>query len=546
LLLSKAGAQDAPLRVWPSGPELPVSTIQENQEYIFELRDVDDPWSAELLLDDEPLRGLRPPNRTSARWSWCPGFYAGATTIRLEVSGHSEEFELVTDPDAHKLARSEFDLMVREILQDTQALFSLSAFRTSVAKGVGDTPPPLARLQYLRSRIERLEQVVRSIDKSPRRSLGTSTAWVKPHQAKTLSSKEILRSLRSASIQRIADETNLPPRLRGMLPRRFLKDVKVRSLDLPEHRDMKRVLVIWSEWLESAAGTLARAGAADAERRNVYAKWSGKCSLLSRRLTQLLRLPLFDEVGESNKPISLTEVYRREPRYREFFELAQDIELGIGNIHGDFLDIPIARTFELYELWCFLRIVSAAQLVFGIGGIDPTTLFRYGATTGALTLSRSAVEIPIGKGRTLSFQRQYREFWLERNNRGSFSRSLRPDVSLEFHGPGAGPKVLIVLDAKYRIEEQLNDAISSIHTYRDALVEAVGSEEKLTGIVVGAYLLTPHINDDVSPWKESLLPGRLFHPEYRRTFRFGAVTLKPGMTLEQVGASLSSIVNDAS
>src|SRR5205814_1826935 len=124
--------------------------------------------------------------------------------------------------------------------------------------------------------------------------------------------------------------------------------------------------------------------------------------------------------------------------------------------------------------------------------------------------------------------------------------SLRPDVCLEFPSPGAGPKVLIVLDAKYRIEEQLNDAISSIHTYRDALVEAAGSEEKLTSIVVGAYLLTPHVNDGISPWKESALPGRLFHPEYRRTFRFGAVTLKPGMTLEQVGASLSSIVNDAS
>jgi hypothetical protein len=40
-------------------------------------------------------------------------------------------------------------------------------------------------------------------------------------------------------------------------------------------------------------------------------------------------------------------------------------------------------------------------------------------------------------------------------------------------------------------------------------------------------------------------PGRLFHPEYRRSFRFGAVTLRPGMTTADVTAALRSIVADA-
>jgi hypothetical protein len=49
---------------------------------------------------------------------------------------------------------------------------------------------------------------------------------------------------------------------------------------------------------------------------------------------------------------------------------------------------------------------------------------------------------------------------------------------------------LIVLDAKYRIEQGLNDALSSIHAYRDALVREVDSGN-VEGIVSAAYLLAP-------------------------------------------------------
>ncbi len=41
------------------------------------------------------------------------------------------------------------------------------------------------------------------------------------------------------------------------------------------------------------------------------------------------------------------------------------------------------------------------------------------------------------------------------------------------------------------------------------------------------------------------MPDRLFHPEYRHTFRFGAVTLRPGMALGEIAAALERIVADA-
>ena len=166
---------------------------------------------------------------------------------------------------------------------------------------------------------------------------------------------------------------------------------------------------------------------------------------------------------------------------------------------------------------------------------------------GGVTLAAGAVTVPLGRGWRLCFQKQYQEFWREADGRGSFSRTMVPDVVLagdEAHFGGGLPR-LIVLDAKYRIEEGLLVSLNSIHTYRDALVRE-SSTGKPEGIVSAAYLMAPHMPADLTPgYRDTPLPGRLFHPEYRRSFRFGAVTLRPGMTTADLTAALRSIVADA-
>lgn len=41
------------------------------------------------------------------------------------------------------------------------------------------------------------------------------------------------------------------------------------------------------------------------------------------------------------------------------------------------------------------------------------------------------------------------------------------------------------------------------------------------------------------------MPARLFHPDYRAGFRFGAVTLRPGMSGARIAEALRLIVADA-
>lgn len=204
--------------------------------------------------------------------------------------------------------------------------------------------------------------------------------------------------------------------------------------------------------------------------------------------------------------------------------------------------MPLARTFDLYELWCFLRLVRAAAEEFGLENISTGDLFISDAA-GGLTVAAGASTVSIGNGWKLCFQKSYREFWIEPTGRGSFSREMTPDVVV-MQDPPNGTGRLIILDSKYRINEGLNAALSSIHTYRDALVHETQSGE-MEGVVSAAYLLTPSIPHIHEGYRETPMPGRLFHPAYRSSFHFGAITMRPGMTRAELGAALQTITSDA-
>ena len=536
-------------RVWPDPEPIAAGSVRETGSYLFELRDSGETAGADLLIDDAPLEALRSTDPRKSRWRWSPGFHAGTVEAELRLPGSgTRRFEIVTDPDLRKLTRSDFNEMVREILEDTFALFSLSGFRKCVARGTGGRPPAIARLEFLRSRVDELEIASRAVARNPRRMLTSEDTAVRYPRAVRATGTEILRSFRSG---RILPETwkpsRLPPSLNGFLPERIRLRRRRSSLDLAEHRQMASCLRAWSSWLTAAADLLehsATAGTGDVERNQAGRTWAARCRLLARRVGRLTELPPFAESGESPPRLVLSSVFRNDPVYRRFFGLYRDINLGIAAVFGDFLGMPLARTFELYELWCFLRLVRAATDEYGATDLDVGNLFISDAS-GGVTVAAGAVTVSVGSGWKLCFQKQYREFWLEQDGRGSFSRAMKPDVVMvQDEAAGENNSRLIVLDAKYRIDDGLNEALNSIHTYRDALVRESESGD-IEGVVTAAYLLTPYLPGVKEEYRKTPLPGRLFHPEYRRSFRFGATTLRPGMTADDLRAAVRMIVADA-
>jgi hypothetical protein len=546
LYIHEQGREGAGARVWPGVSTLPVGMIQETRTYIFEGRNLSESALAELYVDDVPLEALRAPDSKTARWRWLPGFHAGSVEIMLDLGhGARHRFNLSTDPDLRKLTRTDFDNMVREILEDTYSLFSLSAFRTGIARGTGRDLPPLSRLEFLRSRIDEIEKIVRTIDRQPVRVLKTGEEWIPYWKARSITSQELLRSFRSG---RILTETSkpgrLPQNLQGRFPGKLRKNLKSAGLDIREHQDIKASLKAWAAWMTVVADRLDSVRASETEILTAQRQWAKRCRSLALRLYNLLKLPLFNEVSDRNAKVVMTSIYRKVPPYSKFFRLYSDMNLGLTGILGDFLQMPLARTFDLYELWCFLRLLRAAVNRYGVEPSEIEKLISYSAQAGSVTLPREAVTVSVEGGYSLSFKRTYREFWIEPDRRGSFSRSMIPDISVSFNVSENLQGKIIVLDAKYRIDQQLNDAVATIHMYRDALVEP-HEDSGIRQIVVAAYLLSPHAPTLSASWQSSPMPGRLFHPEYRSNFRFGAVTLRPGMSMSEVERTLDMIFDDA-
>lgn len=523
------------IRVWPAADTPESGAVQEAGEHLFVLLGAADAYSADLLIDDVPLEALRAPTADQARWRWIPGFHAGQVEARLVRPSGSVRFEFVTDPAVRKLTREAFDQMVRETLEDTFALFSLSAFRAGVALGAGRRAPPIARLEFLRSRMADLKASVQSVDARPRRVLRAEIERVPAHRAARATAPEVLRSFRTGRLIQTDRADRLPARLKGRLPEVIRRNARRVSQDIPAHRQIKASLALWARWLEAVARLLNRPGSdPDA------APWARRTRSMARELRGLLALDMFEGVGDGPPRPDASPIWRGDPRYRRFARLHRDMSLGIAAVFGDFLQMPLARTFELYELWAYLRLARAAVERWGASAEDVAELFESGA---GVTLAAGSARLNLPQaGLALSFQRRFREYWLEKDGRGSFSREMKPDIVVERLTNEAGG--LIVLDAKYRIGSDLNDALSSTHMYRDALVRE-DDDGPPRRVVQAAYLVTPAAPVPSEDWRSASMPGRLFHPEYRGAFSFGAVTLTPGMSLEAVADALDLILADA-
>lgn len=529
------------VRVWPDPETPPPGLIQEAEEHLFVLSGAAGADAADLLIDELPLEALRAPQPDAALWRWSPGFHAGAVECRLKLPQTAHDFVVVTDPSVRKLTREAFEAMVREVLEDTFALFALSPFRKGVARGAGRRPPPIARLEFLRSRLPQLIQTITAINVRPRRILHAEDEATPVWRAARATAPEVLKSFRSGRLDRETGTPRLPAALKGHLPAVIRHKVRRSSLDIPAHRQMKASLEAWARWLEEVAGLLRAGVPADPEEGQVVRLWAVRARRMGRQLRTLLALPLFETVGPGRPTLDATPIWRGDPQYRRFAGLHRDFSRGIASVFGDFLQMPLARTFDLYELWAYLRLVRAAVERFGSREVDVAGLFAEGGGGITLAAGQAVARIPAA-GFSLCFQRRYREFWIEADGRGSFSREMRPDVTIE--SLAGQPERLIVLDAKYRIGAGLNEALASAHMYRDALVSA-DAEGGVRRIVTAAYLLSPDSHAEGADWTGAAMPGRLFHPAYRAVFRFGAVTLAPGMTAAEIGLALEAILRDA-
>ena len=536
----------------PSSEPIPPGAVTESSEVLFHLTgDRIDIFGTDLSVDGVVLERMALSPR-HLRWRWSIGFHAGETELCLRgVTPSPVVIELVTDPHTAKLNRSQFARMVGDILADTLAFITLTGHRVGIARG--DRPLDYARFEYLRSCFNRIEEAVVEIDRAPWRRLEREVRTVPLGRASGATALELSRASRTARPLTDAEFERLGPtgkRLAESMGRRLPGTVRKNSGRFDnrrrEHSDILMVLGMWQGFLVHAGTQLERVGR-DEEQPARIALMRRQVGQMGRRLVRLTRLPVFEGVSPSRGNVAPSHLFRRAPAYRRFYQAYRDFLSGLADITGDFLKLPIQRTFDLYELWCFLRLAHAAALHTDRADAWQDA-FVETAAHGGLVLRLEEKPFDFGSF-TLVFQPLYKEVWRTNGPKvGSFSRPMNPDIVLSLSSGGDGvPRPVVILDAKYRVGEGLNDAIRSIHTYRDALVEQFGttdgSEHRRT--VEAAFLLTPQspgASNDGS-WRDADPPAVFFREGYRDTFRFGAVAMRPGITVEQCRELLVTLLD---
>ena len=535
-------------QLYPVLEAIPHGDISEASSCEFHLTDDQlDIFACDLDVDGDRLdRVAVAPGHV--RWNWRVGFHAGVVQLRILGMRHRPfELELVTDPSRAKLTRVQFHRMLQDIMEDSLSLIGLSGARFGVARGE-DIPPQIARFEYLRQCIADVSTAVRAINARPLHQLRRKIEVRPLSMSRQVNGLEMTKALRTARKLTDQEMNSLSPRgkalanqLHGCLPLSIPVGRSETNSLRREHADILAALLLWQRFVAGvkksldklSGGTVEQATAETVRRR---------CSEIAETLSRLIRLDLFAGVEPTRGPLVPSQVFRRARHYREFFRAYQQFFAGLGKIAGEFLDIPLRRTFDLYEMWCFLRLVRAASELPGAKQPHREAFDEVEDRSG-LVLNLKAKPFICGSLRLL-FKPHYAEVWkLQGPTVGSFSRPMEPDIAFEGVAvTNNEPAPAIICDAKYRVDEQINDAIASIHTYRDALVHRKedGSSQRT---VKAAFVIVPNIPFDTGgDWRGLDCPGVFFRQEYRDSFRFGAVVLRPGVTLDECRKMLSSIL----
>lgn len=547
LLSQRSSSADVLLVASNNSKETTHGLLSENSTYWWQLRgDFKSPFETLLVVNGIVLpRDIAGPNEIWFRWDL--GFNAGFADVEISgIIGPPWTARLIIDPVRTKLVRQDFRLMLRDIIEDTRSLASTGGMRERLSRGKQDLP--IATLEFILESSSRIHKLVTELDKNSHGRLRRSIQVVPLRNARGVTGRQWNNSRNYDAPVSAASLKRLPPHLQtavarngGMMPQRVQQTTNKLSKNRREHEEILG-------FLQSVVAELRRSmnSLASGTKRPGDAALRDRCRRAARQLAGLLDLSVFSGIAPARGQWEHSHLYQRVEPYRSLYRLHRDVKSGVSGIDGDFADIALQETFRLYETWVSLRLARAAAVIDP--GLDASSMFVDRPERNKLTLSLRSTRAEF-KGHALRFKPVFDEVWQTEDGIGSYSRQMIPDVVLDVFGSSTSERTLVILDAKYRVEMQLNDAIASIHMYKDALIEeGRGSKTILPGdraLVTSGFVVIPAAPVGLvhgANWREEKMPVVLFRQGYRDRFKMGAMVLRPGMDTGAIAELLSTVI----
>lgn len=278
-------------------------------------------------------------------------------------------------------------------------------------------------------------------------------------------------------------------------------------------------------------------------------------SRMQQTVNRLLGSAFFQSVGDYGNENSMSLVFELAPGYRELYKYYLMLRRGL-EIHGDLFRISMKDTAQLYEYWCFLKLVSMMKnAVFTDASGNKVRKYKL-ASPDVIRMDRSGITVTLVKGKRSEIRfvnvvtGEKISLIYNPGEQNTQTVSQKPDNVLELKKTGSEVTYKYIFDAKYRIESDPDryypdpnpgpklDDINTMHRYRDAIVyeNTVPSGFAFEKTMFGAYVLFPYADEEA--YKQ--------HRFYKsiETVNIGGLPFLPGAT-QLVGKLLEDLISDS-
>ncbi|PCI54848.1 MAG: hypothetical protein COB45_07640 [Gammaproteobacteria bacterium] len=369
----------------------------------------------------------------------------------------------------------------------------------------------LAQFKVLR---EQLEAALKVISNSPHSRLQHKESYIKADRLKG--------KLGNKLAERVREDIH-----NKQYEKRYQQDKKYLSVDTPENRFIKMVVIKCKQQLEQLTQKLElKSNENKDSSQRLSEHFLTELRDWQKPLARMQKQSFLKEVGDYVGLQRESLVLQQKTGYSAVYKTWQELKYYL-DVFARHSTISMKSVAETYEVWCFLTVrqmlitslgfeeVQSEKAKLKLNDYFELQLEDGLSGAGAFTFKRTD-----GLKARLAHEPVFRK---NGKNIRSFGVTQKPDILLEVTFPN-GKKCIWLFDAKYRIKtinnrydnDDINrkdfvpdDAINQMHRYRDALIHINQLDEKHTKSrpVFGAFALYPGFYDQAvadNPYNEAI------------------------------------------
>ena len=457
-------------------------------EFLVELDGQPLPRSHDLFLNDYPAPRLS--RRGEAVFSFEPDFFAGELRVSVIHLGRMlTTFDIEVDPDFSKLTKEEYALLVSEVAKKTFALYRLSQVSMPAYTSFSTLRNNVVTLELIRTNIDRFERAVSKLSDQPVRTLVTNSVEKDIRTVRRIDDRALKDAARSKKFRLATSvESKAAPRIVKALGGRWVQRVTVNNREESLATYENRAILGFIRWLRAElSATSARLSSGDLRDipDEVSELWHLRISTWRNRLAAIGRRNLFTNLVPV-KSLRSTSVFRLNPEYAAAFSAMMRIRSGLGGGSAVLPNVPIDRTYQLYEIWCYIGILAAAADAFPNSRQHIKKILEgleHPSAIGTTLLQGADSDIYLEDDLVLTYQKKLS---VRPDTSGARTAVVEavPDICLSRLDDSGKCVGMTILDPKYRSGASLNDGIRDLHAYRDSIVDREGDRLVRASVVL--------------------------------------------------------------